>query len=703
MSSKRFVAAVFAACIATAGLVVPAGAAPEALGPDHGERDYVPGELVVRYAGSAERSEVRREHGLDKIESLALPNTELVQVEQGRVAEAAAEVTADPDVVYAEPNYLYRAASVPNDPLFPQLWGLHQASDVDMDAPQAWDVTTGSPGVAVAVVDTGVAIDHPELAPAIWRNPGETGGGQESNGVDDDGNGYVDDFQGWDWVGDDRHPRDLHGHGTHVAATIGAAGNDGTGIAGVAWSSRIMALRALNSNGVGNTADLSSAFAYAARAGAKVVNVSLGGDAYSLAVLNAISSAPNTLFVVAAGNAGANNDIGASYPCNYPVPNIVCVAAMDSGDRLAPFSNYGATTVDLAAPGVGILSLQPSFDVRFAEDFTGGFGSRWAVGGVNGTWAAEPDGTIADSPGGFYQDNADHWIATTTPFDLGGMNDCLLRYSMKLDLEQGADVLAIEASRDGSSWGRIGGWTGSTGGAWERVTESIFQHDGTVSLYVRFRLVSNGSVTADGASIDTVSVRCNSTQYPASQGFYADGTSMATPHVSGAAALAWSAQPGATVGAVAQALLEGAEDQPAYFGKTVSGGRLNACSTVALMASVPAGTCVDGSGAATPSPTPVATPTPTPPVTPTPTTATPTPAASPSATPTPSPTPSPTPTPTPTPTPAATPTATPAASPTPVATPTLEPTPTPPPDDAKDPVYVHERIVKLRLVNGVAG
>ena len=393
MQSKHFVAGFVAVLVSASALSAgPAGAAPEPLGRVDRESEHVPGQLVVRYSHDATRSEVREQYGLAKVEPLGLPNTEVVRVEPGAVAETAQELTADPAVVFAEPNYLYRVSSVPNDPLLPQLWALHQSSDVDVDAPQAWDVTTGSPSVTVAVVDTGVALEHPELAPNLWRNPNET-----VNGMDNDGNGYVDDVRGWDWIGDDATPRDLHGHGTHVAATIGAAGNDGAGIAGVAMNGRIMPLRTLNSNGVGSTADLASAFTYAARNGAEVVNVSLGGDGYSLAVLNAISASPDTLFVVAAGNAGANNDVSSSYPCNYPAPNVICVAAMDSADRLASFSNYGAATVDLAAPGVGILSLQPAFDTRFYEDFTGG-GGRWSTGGVNGAWASSPTAPRATAP-----------------------------------------------------------------------------------------------------------------------------------------------------------------------------------------------------------------------------------------------------------------------------------------------------------------
>ncbi|MDQ3983509.1 MAG: S8 family serine peptidase, partial [Actinomycetota bacterium] len=475
-------------------------------------REHVPGELVVRYAAGADAGTVREQYDLADPERIGLPRTEVVQVEPGTVAQTAAELTADPAVVFAEPNYVVRAAGIPNDPYFPQLWGLHQSSDADVDAPQAWDLTTGTSDLTVAVVDTGVALDHPELAPSIWRNPGESGGGKEANGVDDDGNGFVDDFQGWDWIGDDRYPRDLHGHGTHVAGTIGARGNDGAGVAGLSWGTKIMALRGLKSQGEGTTGDIAAAFAYAARKGAKVVNVSLGGHGHSLAVLGAITAAPDTLFVVAAGNAGANNDVSSSYPCNYPAPNIVCVAASDSNDGLASFSNYGATTVDLAAPGVGILSVQPAFVTRFSEEFAGDLAQAWTTGGVNGTWTRSAEGFAVDSADASYQDNADHWMATTAPFDLSGMNDCLLRYSLKLDLDQN-DRFVTEASTNASDWTTLGAWTGSSQGQWTRITDPLFAFDGRPSVHLRFRLVTDSSVTRDGAALDSIGVRCNSSTY----------------------------------------------------------------------------------------------------------------------------------------------------------------------------------------------
>ncbi len=248
--------------------------------------------------------------------------------------------------------------------------GTGGTPDADIDAPEAWDRTTGSRDVAVAVVDSGVDTSHPDLRPNAWRNAGEI----EGNAVDDDGNGLVDDSRGWDFAQDDNTPDDANGHGTHVAGTLGARGNDGEGVAGVAWNTSIMPIRVLASDGSGSVSDVIKGYGYAARKGAKVINASLGGDTLSRAEYDAIAAVPDTLLVAAAGNDGADNDATGSFPCNYDLPNVVCVASTDRNDQLSGFSNRGRTTVDLAAPGESIASTYP--------------GDRWVY--LDGTSMATP-------------------------------------------------------------------------------------------------------------------------------------------------------------------------------------------------------------------------------------------------------------------------------------------------------------------------
>ena len=255
--------------------------------------------------------------------------------------------------------------ATPNDPRFAngELWGLNQNTDVDIDAPQAWDVTTGSSSVLVAVVDTGVAFDHPDLAPNIWVN------NDPVNGVDDDANGFVDDVRGWDFIGVDNEPRDLEGHGSHVSGTIGAKGDNGQGVVGVNWDVTIMPVRVLGPEG-GTNATVTDGFAYAAANGARVVNASLGGSGISASMKAAIDgAAATTLFVVAAGNDGENNEVFPTYPCNYTSTNLICVAATTRTDGIADFSNFGTTSVDLGAPGTEIVSTWVAHDSFFVDGY----------------------------------------------------------------------------------------------------------------------------------------------------------------------------------------------------------------------------------------------------------------------------------------------------------------------------------------------
>ena len=283
----------------------------------------------------------------------------------GVTTAAALEALArDPAVEYAEPNYVLSADLVPNDPRFPQMPGLRNTGqtggtpDADIDAEIAWDTTTGSDDVIVAVIDTGIDRRHPDLERNIFVNAGETPG----NHVDDDGNGYVDDVRGWDFFNGDNEPFDDNRHGTHVAGTIAAVGNNGLGVVGVAWRARLLPLKFLGSAGTGLASNAILAIEYAGAMGADVINASWTGSGRSEALREAIAEAGEReiVFVAAAGNSANDIDWIPSYPAAYDLEHIISVAASDARDRLAAFSNHGAVGVDLAAPGVGILSTVPA-------------------------------------------------------------------------------------------------------------------------------------------------------------------------------------------------------------------------------------------------------------------------------------------------------------------------------------------------------
>jgi subtilisin family serine protease len=396
-------------------------------------RASVGDEIVVMRDGGLTRGE-RAEAGVRAERDLPLADVEVVSAEDR--AAALATLRADPDVEWAEPNQPRRLAA---EPLAGLLWGLNNTGqsvwwrrgtpDADIDAPQAWAVSRGA-GITVAVVDTGVDGGHPEFAGRL--------------------------VPGHDFVDDDSDPQDAHGHGTHVAGTI-AAGENAAGVIGVAPDALVMPLRVLDANGGGNSADVAAAFAYAGDRGVRVVNASLGSGYPSQVERRAIHDHPGTLYIVAAGNGGSdsigddNDDATPEYPCAHDEPNLICVGATDADDARAAFSNYGATSVDLFAPGQDIVS-------------------DWARG---------------------------------KPTVLG-------RY---FGVGDGYEIML--------------------------------------------------------------------------------GTSMAAPHVAGAAALAGAVRPGWGAIDLKAALLDGADRLPGLAGMSVSGGRLNAAATVRIAAGLPPGTGAD--------------------------------------------------------------------------------------------------------------
>ncbi len=282
------------------------------------------------------------------------------------------QLQSDPAVAAVSLNYKQRVAvTVPNDPLFGEMWGLDNigqtggATDADIDAPEAWDVSMGSSGVVVADIDTGIDYTHEDLVGNVWTNPSEIAG----DGIDNDGNGYVDDVYGIDTANYDSDPWDDHGHGTHTAGTIAAVGDNGVGVAGVGWSTKVMGVKFLDQAGSGSDAAAVEAIYYVIGQkldnGVNVVaiNASWGGGGYDAVLEQAIADAGDAgiIFVAAAGNDSQNTDVVSNYPSGYDPATIVSVGATDHNDLPTWFTNYGSSSVDLFAPGESILSTLPNF------------------------------------------------------------------------------------------------------------------------------------------------------------------------------------------------------------------------------------------------------------------------------------------------------------------------------------------------------
>ena len=339
----------------------------------------VPGEFLVKFRGettAARTSKILRDGALRTVATFRfIPGLRLVRAEADAAngAQAISALTRDRDVEYIEPNFIVHESVVPNDPRYWSLWAMNNTGQTGgnsphhphIDAEAAWDITTGSDDIVVGIVDTGVDYTHEDLAANMFRNEPECDG----DGVDDDGNGHVDDCHGIDTAANDSDPMDERFHGTHVAGTIGAVGNNGIGVVGVAWHVKMLPCRFLDEMGEGTTAGAIACLDYLAQMKDRGVNLiasnhSWGGPEYSRALGEAIAAhrARGMLVVAAAGNDGHDSDMQPGYPCNYEVSNVICVAS--TYEFRSGFSNYGTGTVHLGAPGEGIVSAAPGNDYQ---------------------------------------------------------------------------------------------------------------------------------------------------------------------------------------------------------------------------------------------------------------------------------------------------------------------------------------------------
>jgi subtilisin family serine protease len=570
----------------------------------------VAGEAIVRFEPgtvAAERAEARDAADVELERTLELSQTQVVSFD-GSLGAALTRLESRGDVAYAQPNYRYEAlAPPPNDTFFGQLWGL--GPDPGIGALAAWDRSRGA-GQVIAIVDSGIDLSHPDLVPRLWRNPGEAPGGG-----DNDANGRGDDVYGYDFVGDgDSDPDDYAFHGTHVAGTAAAQAGNGIGVAGVAPEASLMAVRVLDGNGAGTSSWIGSGIVYAAQEGADVINLSLGGPAGAgdqfLSDSLAIARNYDAVVVAAAGNEGTNNDAQPNTPCTLPGDHLICVGALTTAGTLASFSNYGATTVDVAAPGVSILSTKTDFGPELRsegfEDGLTGWNQLQQQGGV--PWGISPMHTVggqsaADSPNNsWYASNAYSEIHLGSDLNLTGRRGCRMHFDLRYDVLPGDffDAGAFADADDGEVI--VGGHsiTGSSGGAFEDAEASISELDGQNDARPFFGLKSDGSGIADGVHLDELRVFCRDTDYvnavAAGQGYAEDdagnyvrfdGTSMAAPHVSGIAALVRAADPGASAAEVVRAIRDGATRRPTLAGRVLTGGSASAAGALDAALGVP--------------------------------------------------------------------------------------------------------------------
>lgn len=570
------------------------------------EQTYTPGEILVKFApnavdlmtdaGRATASAFAGTHRLVIAEMITSSNTLIARVEEGTERAVASALNRLPDVLWAQPNYQH--APLTNDTNYALLWALENTGQIvnstasttpdhDIDAPEAWTKNEGD-DVMVAVIDSGVAFNHPDLLARMWDG---------SSCVNENGAAITGGCQhGYDFEDEDANPLPTSSdHGTHVAGTIAATGGNNLGTIGVAPKAKVMALKTALT-----TAELQRAIAFAERNGATIINASYGGPAEDLLEKEALEKFDGVI-VAAAGNEGADHADTPSYPCDYDLANIVCVAATDQGDGLAGFSDYGAGSVDVGAPGTNILSTVPTSTTLFSEDFdevtTPALPSTFTSVSTTdwGTFGTETQKVLYGDAVHFpYEDAV---IANTavesSVVDLSGTSNATLSFHTWCDTEYGAafvnaDAMFLYFGTTDAGFESVDVWNEFTidddvddSNIAPLNTRTISIPDGlrTSAFRFRFSWFTNGNgdtgTNGEGCFVDDV-VLTTLDDGTSEQYAFKDGTSMAAPHVSGVAALVKGYNTNIAVSKLKEIILNTGDALASLAGKTVSGKRVNA-------------------------------------------------------------------------------------------------------------------------------
>ena len=562
--------------------------------------NYVEGEVLVKFkatTGVHQRMAAMAARGHSLLGNVGQSGWARLAVGAGQTtATALAAYKSEPDVESVQPNFIYHTLAVPNDTQYGQLWAFRNTGQTitgvgsdppttgsagnDMDIEPAWDHITDCSSVVVAVLDTGVNYRHEDLAANMW----------------DGGAAYPN--HGWNFVDDNNDPMDLAGHGTHVAGIIGAAGNNGRGTTGVCWKANIMAVRIGNALGQLATSWIIEGIDFAVSHHAKVINMSFGGSEFDQATSDAISRAQDSdvVLVAAAGNETSDNENEATslYPCNFTHPNLICVAALDPTYALAGFSNWGANSVDVGAPGTNILSsyagtVRSTSDALSDWTISGGWRHRVMTsdsGPIDYLADPEPFGTVNYSPG--LTDTA------TKMFDFSDASGpesplaLILNAYALIGLANAGDSFTLGVDPDGIN--PFGAGSLNSGGAGPFHSGAFMTHipvdisrcAGHANCLIGFRLSTGASTPGDlGVAIAHFSI--DALAFTTNSYLLENGTSMATPEVVGLATMLRAYNPQYTYADTVNAIKNGGRSIPALAGKTTTGKAIDVMSSLAYI------------------------------------------------------------------------------------------------------------------------